>query len=105
MKPQYSLSSVAPVTAQKMADNTIKIIYMSPPESMFYSPGVDYEVNGQTLRVIIGRCRVGDECEVMSSADRTERVNDTDRKITVNLPYNGEKVVIAHADIEQSVYP
>lgn len=102
MKAQYSRSSVEPVQASKLDDSQIALRYRILPESQFYSKGVDYSREGDTLRVFIKRCGVSETCKPM--ADNT-LPSDNSWQAEVHLPYQGEKVVVVHADGEQQVYP
>ncbi|MBT2746989.1 MULTISPECIES: hypothetical protein [unclassified Lysobacter] len=100
MKPHYSESSVQPVSASKLGDNQMIFTYRVPLESMYFSPGVDYQAQAGILRVVIGRCRIRTTCTVMS---QHSKLSD-DGMAEVHLPYHGEKVVVVHADKEQVVH-
>lgn len=102
MNAQYSRSSVEPVQAEKRGDGELALRYRILPESQFYSKGVDYREEGDTLKVVILRCGAGQPCEPMA-------VNvlpaDDAWQAEVHLPYRGGKVVVVHADGEQQVFP
>lgn len=100
MKPHYSEASVQPISASVLENGQLSFSYRVPLESMFFSPGVDYQTQAGTLRVVIGRCRIRTDCTVMA-----ERVSPlaADGMTEVRLPYHGEKVIVVHADREQSV--
>ncbi|QWP76294.1 hypothetical protein J5226_22335 [Lysobacter sp. K5869] len=98
MKPHYSEASVQPISASVLADGQLSLIYRVPLESMFFSPGVDYQTQAGTLRVVIGRCRIRTDCAVMAEHVRPLTA---DGMAEVRLPYRGEKVVVVHADREQ----
>ncbi len=102
MKAQYSQSSVAPVQATKLDDGQLALRYRILPESQFYSKGVDYREDGDTLRIFIKRCGTREDCAPMA----TNVLPADDRwQAEVRLPYRGGKVVVMHADGEQQVYP
>jgi len=100
MKPHYSEASVQPISASVLGDGQLSLTYRVPLESMFFSPGVDYQAQAGTLRVVIGRCRIRTHCTVMAEHVRPLTA---DGMAEVRLPYHGEKLVVAHADKEQSV--
>ncbi len=102
MKPQYSQSSVTPVTVTKLANDKISMRYRVYPESMFYSKGVDYQASDNTLKVYIKRCNINEACSPMAE---TVIPLDKSWQAEVHLPYQGENVVVVHADGEQSVFP
>lgn len=102
MKAQYSRSSVEPVEVQKRGDDEIALRYRILPESQFYSKGVDYREEGDTLKVVILRCGTGQPCR-----PRAANVLPAEDiwQAEVHLPYRGGRVVVVHADGEQQVFP
>lgn len=100
MKPHYSEASVQPVAASALGNGQLSFSYRVPLESMFFSPGVDYQSRDGTLRVVIGRCRIRTDCTVMAEHVRPLTA---DGMAEVRLPYHGEKVVVLHADKEQPI--
>jgi hypothetical protein len=102
MKAQYSQSSVEPVQARTLDNQRISLRYRVYPESMYYSKGVDYRIDGDTIKVYIARCSIKEACTPMA-----ETVIPLDGKweAEVHLPHHGEKVVVVHSDAEEQVYP
>lgn len=102
MKAQYSQSSVAPVQASKLDEAHLALRYRILPESQFYSKGVDYREEGDTLKVFIKRCGVRETCEPMAA----NVLSPSDAwQAEVHLPYRGGAVIVVHADGEQQVFP
>lgn len=101
MKAHYSRSSVQPVVARQGGEGELVIGYTMPPESMFYSPGVNYETSGDTLKVAIDRCGIRDQCETMAKVP----LPLDSSAVEVRVPYRGEKVVMVYADREEQIYP
>lgn len=100
MKPHYVEASVQPISASVASDGQLRLSYRVPLESMFFSPGVDYEAQEGTLRVVIGRCRIDTDCAAMVEHIRPFNAEGL---AEVRLPYHGEKVVVVHADKQQLV--
>lgn len=102
MKTYYAKSDVAPVVLEKAADDTLVMTYRVLPETRFYSNGVNYRADGDSLKVYIDRCEVGQECAPMA---KTEIPLDDRWSARVHLPYQGGRVVVVHTDGEEQVYP
>lgn len=102
MKPQYSKSAVTPIVARPLGNDQISLRYRVYPESTYYSKGVDYQIDGDTLKVYIARCGINEACTPMA-----ETVIPLDGKweAEVHLPHHGEKVIVVHSDKEEQVYP
>ena len=102
MKPQYAKSDVQPVTVQKVNDNQIRIQYSMPAETLYYSPGLNYQSSDGTLRLFIDRCHIRETCTTMAKAPMSP---DTGWRVAAEVPYHGEKVVLVYTDTEDQVYP
>lgn len=102
MTPVYSKSSVEPITTEKSSDTEITLRYIVPAESMSYSGGVDFEQDGDSLRVVIRRCAVGEACTPMA---KSVIPLDDRWQAEVRLPYSGAPVILSHADGEVQIYP
>lgn len=100
--PTYPRSLVEPITVEQHAGNEISIRYRVPPESGFYSGGVDYERVGDALRIVIARCKVGADCEPMA---RTLIRLDEKWQAEVRIPTDARRVVVVHSDGEAQAYP
>lgn len=102
MKAYYAKSDVRPIAVKKAEDGALVVTYRVFPETRFYSGGVNYAPDGETLKIYIDRCEVGKECSPMA---RTETPLDERWSARVRIPYKGERVVVVHADGEEQVYP
>ncbi len=102
MKAQYAKSDVQPIAVEKAADDALVMTYKVLPETRFFSGGVDYEIDGDALRVYIDRCEINTSCEPMA---KSEIPLDDRWSARVRLPYRGGRVVVVHADGEEQVYP
>ncbi|WP_266160091.1 hypothetical protein [Dyella silvatica] len=102
MKPFYPKTVVEPVTVHKLSDNEISIRYRVYPESNHYSNGVNYEKIGDALKVVIGRCSIGETCEPMA---KTVIPLDDKWEAEVHIPYHGEKIILVHSGAEEQIYP
>ena len=101
MKGIYSQASVRPVSVERSGDDVV-IQFVSPPESMYYVPGVSYEMNDGEMRVVIDRCPIRGECSTMAKRDAPPGEG---RTMTVSVPFAGDSIVLLHADGEQRIFP
>ena len=102
MQPRYAREAVQPIKVELSGSERLTLGYRIPMETLYYSQGVDYKVEGGVLRVYISRCNINTNCKVMAPNQRPPTGSwDTQ----VILPYHGERVVIVHDDGEQQVYP
>lgn len=102
MKPHYAKSVVQPVEIEKIAGDQIRIRYNMPRETMYYSPGLNYESADGTLKLFIDRCHIKDKCKPMASAPLSP---STGWQVAAQVPYQGERVVMVYTDSEEQVYP
>ena len=100
--PTYPQSLVEPITVKQHSGNEISIRYRVPPESGFYSGGVNYERLGDDLRIVIARCEVGTHCEPMA---KSLIPLDDKWQAEVRVPSDARRVVVVHSDGETQVYP
>ena len=101
MKGIYSQASVRPVSVERSGDDVV-IQFVSPPESMYYVPGVSYEMNDGEMRVVIDRCPIRGECSTMAKRDAPPGEG---RTMKVSVPFAGDSIVLLHADGEQRIFP
>jgi hypothetical protein len=102
MKAHYTKSEVQPVKIDKFADDQIRVHYNMPAETLYYSPGLNYQSVDGTLRLFIDRCHIRETCKVMAEAPMSP---DTGWRVAAQVPYHGEKVVLVYTDAEEQVYP
>ncbi len=102
LHPAYARSQVEPVTVSRVADDAIAIRYRVPPESLQYSPGVDYEKDGDRLRIFIVRCRIGNACEPMA---KSTVPLDQRWSAEVRIPYHLEQVRLISVGEDTPIYP
>jgi hypothetical protein len=102
MHSDYKKDAVQPVQLAPPIDGQLKIQYAMPPESLFYSPGVDFKVDGDALRIAIRRCGIRDKCDVMAKAPMPPAEA---LRPEVSIPYAGQRVIMVYADGEDQVYP
>lgn len=100
--PIYPQSLVEPITVEQHSWDEISIRYRVPPESGFYSGGVNYERVGDDLRIVIARCEVSAHCEPMA---KSIIPLDDKWQAEVRVPSNARRVVVVHSDGEAQVYP
>lgn len=102
MHSDYRKKAVQPIELTPPTGGHLKIKYAMPPESLFYSPGVDFKVEGDVVRVVIRRCGIREKCEVMAKAAMPPAEA---LRPEVSIPYEGQRVVMVYADGEDQVYP
>ena len=102
MKSIYLKEDVHPVLVSKPDNEHLKISYKVPMESMFYSKGVDYEINEGVIKVYVSRCEVKKECNPMVTSSIPL---DQNWQAEVTIPHHQEKVILMHANGEQVIYP
>lgn len=102
MHADYKKEAVTPVRLSTPADGKLKISYSMPPESLYYSPGVDFKVEGDDLRIAIRRCGIKETCNVMAKAPMPPAEA---LRPEVSVPYSGQRVIMVYADGEEQVYP
>lgn len=102
MKPQYARLDVQPLTIEKVNDNQIRIQYNMPAETLYYSPGLNYQSKDGMLRLFIDRCHIRENCATMAKAPMSP---DNGWRVSAELPYQGEKVVMIYTDAEEQIYP
>ncbi|WP_372177951.1 hypothetical protein ACCQ23_03050 [Xanthomonas axonopodis pv. phyllanthi] len=102
MRSDYKKIDVQPVKVAKLGSKSLQITYRMPPESQFYSPGVDFLSDRGALRIAIRRCGISARCDAMAKA-----VIPTAElwmpKVTV--PYAGEEVLLVYVDTEEKIAP
>lgn len=101
-QPVYPNAMVEPITVEPHSEDELSIRYHVPPESGFYSGGVNYERVGDDLRIVIVRCTVGTECEPMA---KSRIPLDDTWQAEVRVPSDARRVVLVHADGEAQAYP
>ena len=93
----YSMASVNPVVLQQQDGGLVQMDFKVPPETIYYVPGVDYRVDGDTLSVSIVRCRITRRCKA-----RAELISGLPPGVgRVRIPSRAHTVVVHHADGEQ----
>ncbi|RMQ40883.1 hypothetical protein ALQ04_00949 [Pseudomonas cichorii] len=98
----YARDSVSPVQLSRTAEDRLKIQYSMPPESLFHSPGIDFRIEGEVLRIAIRRCNIKETCNVMAKAV----IPPAEAwRPEVTIHYGGQKVIMMYADGEEQVYP
>lgn len=102
MKPYYEKDFVQSLKAERAGGDALLLGFYVQPESMYYPSGVNYEIKDGTMRVVIDRCAIRTECTTMV---RDTRKLAADQPLEVRLPYHGERVVLVHADAEQTIFP
>ena len=106
MEPGYSRDVVQPVVVDKVGGNALSLQYTMPGETLFYSPGVDYQSDGNTLQVVILRCSIQDKdndgCAAMAKVPLPLKQG---WQVKVELPYDGQNVVMVYTDKEEPIYP
>lgn len=102
MHADYTKDAVGPIQLSRLADGQLKLQYSMPPESLYYSPGVDFKVEGDTLRIAIRRCGIKETCQVMAKAPMPPAEA---LRPEVSVPYNGERIVMVYADGEEQIQP
>lgn len=101
MKAHYSKAMVQPVAIDRTTPEQITIQYTTPPESLFYSPGINYEIKDGVIRVAIDRCGIRDKCAPMAKAELPAE----GWRSKVEIPYQGQKVVMLYTDTEEQIFP
>ena len=101
MESYYVKESVQSVQVSKGADDVLSLRFFVQSESQYYPSGVNYEREGDTLRVAIDRCAIHGPCGTM--VKRAVPLPQ-DQIAAVRLP-PASKVVLVHADQEEQVYP
>lgn len=102
LKSEYSKSAVQPVKVDRVANDRIRITYRIPPETMWYSGGVNYLAESGVLRIAIDKCPYNKSCKPMAAG--LSNHNDFWAG-DATLPYRGEKVLMVYSDEEEQIYP
>ncbi len=102
MKASYPMASVQPVVVERLPDGEALIRFVVPPESMYYAAGVSWRSSGRELQVVIDRCPIRGECSTMA---RSATALGEGRTTEVKIPFNGDRIVMIHADESQQIYP
>ncbi|RYY23024.1 MAG: hypothetical protein EOP62_21510 [Sphingomonadales bacterium] len=101
MKSHYPKDWVESLEVSKVSDDELKLRFFVPAESLYYAAGVNYEVQGDALRVAIERCSINESCSPMV---KRAMPMPQDQIAELRLPYAG-KVILVHADQEEQIYP
>ena len=101
MKSHYPKDWVESVEVSKVSSDELKLRFFVPAESLYYAAGVNYEAQGDALRVAIERCNINEPCSPM--VKRAMPIPQ-DQIAELRLPYAG-KVILVHADQEEQIYP
>jgi hypothetical protein len=101
MQPVYAKAAIRDLDVRTEADQ-LSLRYKYPPETAYFSGGVNLERHDDLIRVVIARCKVDERCEpdVPSHLPRP-----THFEAAVRIPWKGERVVLVHADGEQQLSP
>lgn len=102
MKPTYPKSAVKVVEVKKASENEVIFRFSEVLESMYYSAGVSYQKQGDTIHVVIDRCPIRGECNTMVRAPKPLQPGELN---VIRLPYSGEKIVVEYADAKEQVFP
>jgi len=102
VKPSYSRSSLEPITAIQVSEYTLQIQFEEPAESMFYAGGISYIVRGDTMRIVVDRCRINATCDTML---RRHIEPGPPRLALQNIPLLAPRVVMIFADGEEQIFP
>jgi len=100
MTPYYAKSDVQPVVVERVDDDRIAMRFHVPPESMYFASGVNYEVDGASLRVVIDRCGIQGNCDTM--VKRATPLAES-RIAEVLVPFRGRRVTVVYSDQEDSL--
>ncbi len=103
----YYRDMVAPVQAQQLGTHTLRLTYQIPVASAVYPVGVDYTVKDGVMKVFIKRCLAQQPwpCRAKVMNNRPSDDPDLRWRAVVDLPYDGESVIMVFRDGEQRVYP
>ncbi|GKX57809.1 hypothetical protein SOASR031_01240 [Leminorella grimontii] len=102
IRSEYAQADVQPVKVERVADNRIRITYRIPPETLWYSGGVNYLAQNDVLKIAIDKCPYNKSCNPMAVGHQSRSdfwAGD------VTLPYRGERVLMVYSDVEELVYP
>ncbi|WP_434777499.1 hypothetical protein [Neisseria sp. Ec49-e6-T10] len=102
MKAQYTKESLQPVIVTRLSDGSINIRYSVPPESLYYSRGINYVVEDGVMKIVMTRNNVKTDSRAMLEGSVPD---DNKWKKDIVVPYKGEKVIIVYSDAEEQVYP
>lgn len=101
MKSHYPKDWVELVEVTKVSNEELNIRFFVPAESLYYPAGVNYEVQGDALRVFIDRCHIDGPCSpVVKRAMPIARDQIADLRVPA-----AHKVILVHADQEEQIYP
>lgn len=100
MTPSYAKSDVQPVVVERIDPERIVMRFHVPPESMYFASGVNYEVDGDALRITIDRCAIQGACDTM--VKRATPLPES-RIGEVFVPFRGRKVTVVYNDQEESL--
>lgn len=76
----YSVSDLKNIKYE-LSENRVDLEYQAPLETLYYSPGVDYELSEDgTLEIKVVRCKLKDGCKVKAKAKQGD-VNE----VTIQL--------------------
>jgi hypothetical protein len=101
MQPAYAKAAISDLDVSTDADQ-LNLRYRFPPETAYFSGGVNVERQDDLLRIVIARCKVDERCEpdVPSHLPRPNNF-----QAAVRIPWKGERVVLVHTDGEQQISP
>ncbi len=100
MTPSYAKSDVQPVLVERVDPDRVAMRFHVPPESMYFASGVNYEIDGDVLRVAIDRCSIQGACNTMIK--RATPLPES-RVGEVIIPFRGRKVTVVYNDQEDSL--
>lgn len=101
MESYYAKESVQSVQVSKEPNDALTLRFFVQSESLYYPSGINYERDGDTLRVVIDRCAIHGPCGTMV---KRAVPMPQDQIAEVQLP-PASKVVLVHADQEEQIYP
>lgn len=101
MQAEYPKAAIRNLDV-RAENGQLQIRYGYPQETQYYSGGVNLERGDGEIRVVIARCRINDACttDIPSTLPKPTNFN-----AAVSIPWNGERVVLVHADGEQQISP
>lgn len=101
MKSHYPKDWVESVEVSRASSDELNLRFFVPAESLYYAAGVNYEIQGDTLRVVIDRCNINESCRPMVKGAMPI---PQDQIAHLRLPY-AAKVTLVHTDQEEQIYP
>lgn len=99
VRSDYAQASIQPEVT-RASDSELRVRYRVPLESNYFAAGVDYAVDGDTLRIGISRCAINTTCAPMVKGSVPA---PGEHMAEARVPYRGETVVLVFADGEMPV--